>query len=115
MEWWGERTDFMSRLAGADFHLSRTKQRLKHAATALVGNVEVVIPLEGVIDLVKEHARLEEQAQHIALQLKGLRGRLRNKEFLKKAPADVITKEQERALTLAQQQKAIQHSLAALK
>ena len=110
-----ETADFMSRMSGSDFHLGRAKQRLKHAATVLVGKVEVVVPLEDVIDLAKERERLEAQLQQIAVQLRGLQGRLKNKEFLKKAPAEVIAKEKERATTLTQQQKALAQSIATLR
>ena len=58
-------------------------------ATAVVEGQDVYIPLEGVIDIDAEKARLDKEIGKSAKDVKGLRKRL-NPGFRAKAPADVV-------------------------
>ncbi len=48
------------------------------------------LPLEGVIDVAAEKARLEKTLGKLAKELSGLRGRLNNPKFAESAPAEVL-------------------------
>jgi valyl-tRNA synthetase len=48
------------------------------------------LPLEGVIDVNAEKARLEKTLGKLAKELGGLRGRLKNPKFAQSAPPEVI-------------------------
>ncbi len=48
------------------------------------------LPLEGVIDVAAEKARLEKTLGKLAKELGGLRGRLNNPKFAQSAPAEVL-------------------------
>ena len=48
------------------------------------------LPLEGVIDVAAEKARLEKTLGKLAKELGGLRGRLNNPKFAESAPAEVL-------------------------
>jgi valyl-tRNA synthetase len=48
------------------------------------------LPLEGLIDVAAEIARLEKTSQKLAKELGGLRGRLNNPAFVASAPDDVV-------------------------
>ena len=64
------------------------------AAHALLGGgLEVVIPLEGIVDVAKERGKLETELTQLDKQLTGLRGRLANAGFTAKAPAAVVDAE----------------------
>jgi valyl-tRNA synthetase len=64
------------------------------AAHALLTNgVELVLPLEGMVDLAKERARLGTELDGLRRQLDALRGRLGNEKFTAKAPAAVVEAE----------------------
>ncbi len=64
------------------------------AAHALLGGgLEVVIPLAGIVDVVKERGKLEGELAQLEKQLAGLRGRLANPGFVSKAPANVVEAE----------------------
>ena len=63
------------------------------ALTALVGDVEVYLPLEGVIDLEQEIARLEKTRKDLEKDLEKVSAKLVNKNFLDRAPEDVVEKE----------------------
>jgi len=68
----------------------------KQSAMAVVGNAEVYVLLAGAIDIEAEKARLSKKIAEIENVLKGLTGRLKNKEFLKKAPKEIVEKEIEK-------------------
>jgi valyl-tRNA synthetase len=63
------------------------------SATAVIRDAEIIIPLEGVIDLDSERKRLEKDMRHHTEQLERINKKLTNADFLANAPADVIEKE----------------------
>ncbi|MBD2301553.1 valine--tRNA ligase [Nostoc sp. FACHB-190] len=56
----------------------------------VVGTVQVVIPLTGVVDIETVRAKLEKNLSKIEAEAQSLRGRLSNPKFVDKAPADVV-------------------------
>lgn len=76
--------------------ITKESDKIKTAATAIVGAIKCVIPLGNIIDVEKEKKRILAQVQEQERLLTGLSQRLGNKEFLNKAPADIVAKEQER-------------------
>ena len=67
------------------------------AATALLGELEILVPLEGIIDKDAEIGRLERQLDKLAKNLRRSRAKLDNPSFRDRAPADVVEKERLRA------------------
>ena len=63
------------------------------ASVILPGGIELVVPLEGVIDVEKECARLTTELRNLEKQLTGLEGRLGNPSFVERAPTHVIDAE----------------------
>ena len=63
------------------------------AATQLVGDMEVLVPMAGLIDKDAEIARLGKEVDKISKELQRLQGKLSNEKFISKAPADVVEKE----------------------
>ncbi|MFQ5866613.1 MAG: valine--tRNA ligase [bacterium] len=61
-------------------------------AASVVGDVEIYIPLKGMIDISKEVERLGKEIEKIELELDRINRKLRNSEFLKKAPPTVVEK-----------------------
>jgi len=57
---------------------------------------EVVVALEGTIDVQQECRRLSDELGRLDLQLKGLAARLTNESFVSRAPRDVVAKEREK-------------------
>ena len=66
------------------------------SATQLVGAMEVLVPMSGLIDKAAEIARLEKEVQKLDKEIQRLQGKLGNAGFLDKAPAEVVAKEQEK-------------------
>lgn len=66
------------------------------SATALVGNMEVLVPMADVIDKDAEIARLNKEIDKSQKELSRLKGKLSNSKFVDKAPADVVQKEKDK-------------------
>ncbi|AGH80478.1 valyl-tRNA synthetase [Psychromonas sp. CNPT3] len=62
-------------------------------ATALVGALELLIPMAGLIDTEAELARLSKQLEKASKELAKISGKLSNERFVSNAPEAVINKE----------------------
>ncbi|WP_072575434.1 valine--tRNA ligase [Suttonella ornithocola] len=75
------------------------------SATAVVGNMNILIPLAGLIDKEAELARLDKEIEKLNKNMMRLEGQLNNEKFTAKAPAELV--EQTR-LQLAQDKEHVQ-------
>ena len=66
------------------------------AATQLVGDMEVLVPMAGLIDKAAELARLDKEIAKLDKDIQRLSGKLGNPGFIDKAPAAVVEKEKEK-------------------
>ncbi|MDH4040716.1 MAG: valine--tRNA ligase [Gammaproteobacteria bacterium] len=66
------------------------------AATALVGELEILVPMAGLIDKDAELLRLAREIDKLEKDLSRIKGKLSNASFVDKAPAAVVAKEQEK-------------------
>ena len=66
------------------------------SATALVGEMKILIPLAGLIDKDAELARLEKEITKIQKNIDKTTAKLVNKNFVDKAPAAIVEKERQR-------------------
>ena len=63
------------------------------SATALVGDMQVLVPMAGLIDKDAELARLDKEIQRLSGEVQRVGGKLANQGFVAKAPAEVLDKE----------------------
>lgn len=63
------------------------------SATALVGEMQVLVPMAGLIDKDAELARLDKEIARLDGEVKRVGGKLSNEGFVAKAPAEVLDKE----------------------
>ena len=75
------------------------------AATALVGNMKLLIPMAGLIDKSAELARLDKEIDKLNKEITRIAGKLANAGFVAKAPTNVVDKERRKQ---ADQEKALQ-------
>ncbi|KZY33407.1 MULTISPECIES: valine--tRNA ligase [unclassified Oleiphilus] len=64
------------------------------SSTQLVGSMEVLVPMAGLINLDAEIARLNKEIDKAEKEIKRLSGKLNNEKFVSNAPKDVVEKEQ---------------------
>ncbi|MBI4303770.1 MAG: valine--tRNA ligase, partial [Chloroflexi bacterium] len=70
------------------------------AVLLVLKEADVVIPLESMVDLEAERKRLQTEMEQIGVELARLQERLKNKDFLARAPAAVVDKERQKLNTL---------------
>jgi valyl-tRNA synthetase len=62
-------------------------------ALVIVGSLKVMVPLEGLIDVEAERARLEKEIANVTKECGRINGKLSNESFISKAPEAVVSKE----------------------
>ena len=68
------------------------------SATAVIHGMELYIPLEGLLDLDKEKALLNKRKQKVEILIEGIEKKLSNKEFLNKAPKNIVKGEKDKMI-----------------
>jgi valyl-tRNA synthetase len=86
--------------------------RPKGAAQAIVGTTEIYLPLDQALNLDEESARLSKEAGKITEELARVQKKLGNGDFLKKARAEVVQKEREKAQQYEDKLRALRSSIA---
>jgi valyl-tRNA synthetase len=93
--------DFLSRLANLE-SVTVLEGTAPASATALVGKMEILIPLEGLIDKDAEIARLNKEVNKLEKLIQQSSGKLNNQGYIAKAPAEVVQKEREKLSEMEQ-------------
>ena len=70
------------------------------SAIALVGTLQILIPMSGLIDKAAEISRLEKEIVKVSKELPRIEGKLKNPNFIERAPQSVIDKEKEKLTNL---------------
>lgn len=90
--------DFLARIESIRV-LADTEQA-PESATALVGNMQVLIPMAGLIDVEAEVARLTREIEKSRAEVARVEAKLSNASFVDKAPPAVVQKERDRIAEL---------------
>jgi valyl-tRNA synthetase len=90
-------------------------KRPKGAASYILNEIEIFVPLAGLIDVDQELAKLEKGMGKVSLQLKKVEGKLGNSKFLENAPPEVVAGEKEKQETLSAKLAKINESMERLK
>ena len=84
------------------------------AATQLHGEIEILVPMAGLIDVDAERARLEKEIAKLETGMKAVSAKLNNKKFMDNAPEAVIAKERGKAQQMSGALTALQEKLEEL-
>ncbi|WP_223787091.1 valine--tRNA ligase [Marinicella meishanensis] len=84
------------------------------AATALLGEMKILIPLAGLIDVNEETQRIEKQMGKIEQEIKRAQGKLNNDKFVSKAPPHLVDAERDKLQTNQQALSELQEQLEKL-
>ena len=71
------------------------------STTQFIGDMELLIPMAGLIDVAAEMARIDKQLEKLAQEIARIEGKLSNQGFVAKAPAAVIDKERAKMTDLS--------------
>ncbi|MFB6275951.1 MAG: valine--tRNA ligase [Halothece sp.] len=86
----------------------------QQAIAGVVGTVQVLIPLAGVVDIDMLRSKLEKNLSKVEGEVQSLRGRLNNENFVNKAPEDVVQGARDALAEAEKQQSILQERLARL-
>ena len=79
-------------------------EKPKVSASSVLGEMDLIIPLEGMMDFQEERKRVEKELKKIEKDLIFLDKKLSNPDFVKKAPVDIIEKDEQRKKSLSLKQ-----------
>src|SRR5690606_16956948 len=77
------------------------------AAAAVVGELRLLVPLEGLVDLGAERSRLDKEIKRVAGEIAKCNGKLGNATFVSNAPEAVVEQERKRLADWSQQHEAL--------
>ncbi|MGC1522930.1 MAG: valine--tRNA ligase [Steroidobacteraceae bacterium] len=101
VEYLGRNLHYLARLAGIEPpRLLAPGQAAPISAVALLGSMEILVPMAGLIDPAAELARLTKRQIKASADFEKLDGKLGNSEFVKNAPPEVVAKDQQRLAEL---------------
>jgi valyl-tRNA synthetase len=80
----------------SDCEWAKNSDELRATATAVVDQLEIHIPLSGIIDKNAELDRLNKEINKLKKEVQQSSSKLANADYINKAPKAVVTKEQER-------------------
>jgi valyl-tRNA synthetase len=101
IEYLGRNLHYLSRLAGIELpRVLAAGQIAPISAVALLGSMEILVPMAGLIDPAAELERLTKRLRKAELELQKLGAKLSNSQFARNAPPDIVAKDQQRVAEL---------------
>jgi valyl-tRNA synthetase len=101
IEYLGRNLHYLVRLAGIEAPRALAPaEATPISAVALLGALEILVPMAGLIDPAAEFARLSKRHAKAMVDLQKMTSKLGNSEFAKNAPPEVVAKDQQRLSAL---------------
>ncbi|NOZ62751.1 MAG: valine--tRNA ligase [Calditrichaeota bacterium] len=98
----------------SDITLSSDVEKPKLSASAVVADLEIFVPLAGLIDIEVERNRLTKEITRLENQVQNINKKLMNQDFIKKAPQQVIDKEKQKLIDFRQNLEKLKDNLKSL-
>ncbi|MDD4202615.1 MAG: valine--tRNA ligase [Candidatus Omnitrophica bacterium] len=106
---------YIKRLARVEnITVSTTVEKPEHAGVAVIGDLELFVPLKGVIDIDREKLRLNDLIDELKKKLNLVSDRLEKGDFVNKAPEKIVNMEKERKNVLETEISGLEKNLAQL-
>ena len=97
LEYVGRNLHYLMRLAGVEAPRAlAANEAAPISAVALLGNMEILVPMKGLIDPAAELERLAKRLRKAEIDLSKLEAKLGNSQFAQNAPPDIVAKDQQR-------------------
>jgi valyl-tRNA synthetase len=68
------------------------------SAVAIVGELKLLVPLQGLVDLEAERSRLDKEIKRVEIEIAKCNGKLSSDTFVQNAPAAVVEQERKRLI-----------------
>ena len=107
---------FVKTLSKVDAIVYRAKSdpRPSAAATIIASNVELVVPLAGLIDVEEEKSRIDKAIKKLDKDIEFIAKKLGNAKFVDRAPADVVATERQKLAEFQESKDQLSASLIRL-
>ena len=97
LEYLGRNLHYLLRLAGVEQPRAlKGGEAAPISAVALLGHLEILVPMKGLIDPAAELERLAKRLRKAEIDLSKLEAKLGNSQFARNAPPDIVAKDQQR-------------------
>ena len=111
-----ENSEYICRLAKVEkLDVGKDLSKPTSSATQVAGDMEIYIPLEGVIDLSMEKERLKKEIAKLDVEIDKVSKKLANKNFIQKAPAKEVERVKNNLSLFEQKKKKLGINLDMLK
>jgi len=97
-----------------ELRIGVAEDKPKNTATAVIKGAEVYVPLEGILDLTQERDRLQKEIAKVAKDIEVFSKKLSNKNFVDKAPKEVVEKDTAKLEEFKAKREKLELSLKAL-
>jgi valyl-tRNA synthetase len=88
--------------------IDNSAEKPKVAASSVFEGIDIIVPLEGMMDFEEEKNRIEKELKKIEKDIIVLDKKLSNKNFVQKAPPEVIEKDRQRLSALTEKKSKLQ-------
>ena len=92
----GRNINYLQSLARIESIRILESEDAPESATALVGEMRILIPMAGLINKEEECARLKKEIDRLVQEAERLEAKLANAKFVDRAPAEVVDKERQK-------------------
>ena len=97
LEYLGRNLHYLVRLGGIEAPRAlKESEAAPISAVALLGNLEILVPMKGLIDPDAELERLAKRKRKAEIEFSKLEAKLGNSQFAQNAPPEIVAKDQQR-------------------
>ena len=97
-----------------DLQFGENIEKPAQSTTIVVNEMEIYIPLKGLIDISKEIDRLNNQIENLQGRLAAANKKINNKQFIENAPSNVVEHEKNKHSRYTNELKILEDNLNSL-
>jgi valyl-tRNA synthetase len=106
---------YLTRLAGIEPPRVLETGTAPISAVALLGAMEILVPMAGLIEPEAELERLTKRLRKAEADLSKMQGKLRNAEFARNAPPEIVAKDEQRVSELRTELSQLSEQIATVR
>jgi len=90
------KSEVIKRLANlGELIIAQSGQKIEDSVSKFIGDIEIYLPLSGLVDFKKEFERLKKEAKRLTDYITALQLKLNNNNFVSKAPEHVVEEQRQ--------------------